>query len=255
MVEIQKLEAQLGRGPGHRANIGLITLESDTVLEPDVNYFSRLDGVAVYSNRIPIPDHTDRAALLSMKPHISPACAGFKPLGRVDSIIYGCTSGSVAIGPENVRAEIHRIFPGIACTTPIEAALAAISAMNCHSVDLLVPYAEEITREMIEFFEDSGLEVNSARTFGIHSGLDMGLVDPDCIFDAASQVPADGADALFISCTALYVGPVFDKITRQQQRPVVSSNQALAWHALRLAGVSDSIPNVGPYLCDMPLAR
>jgi maleate isomerase len=235
------------------ANIGLITLESDTVLEPDVNYFCEMDGVAIYSNRIPIPDNTDRAALLSMQPHISRVCEGFRPLGRVDAIIFGCTSGSVAIGPDNVRSEIHRTFPGTPCTTPIEAGLTALGTLQCHSVDLLVPYAEDVTREMVEYFEDSGLAVNSARTFGIRSGIEMGLVEPESILEAASLIPAGGADALFISCTALHVGPVFQEITRNQGRPVVSSNQALSWHALRLAGITDPIPNVGPYLKDMAI--
>jgi maleate isomerase len=251
MTEIKHIEPILGRGPGYLANVGLITLESDTVLEPDVNYFSQLDGVAVYSNRMPIPDQTDREALLSMQPHIAPACEGFKPLGRLDSVIYGCTAGSVAIGPENVKSEIRKAFPGIPCTTPIGAAMTALKALNCHSVDLLVPYAEDVTQEMVEYFENNGLRVNSAHTFGLRSGLEMGLVEPKSILDAAKQIPNDGADALFISCTAMYVSPVFAEITATQGRPVVSSNQALAWHALRLAGVKETIPNVGPYLRDM----
>ncbi len=253
MVEIQKVDPVIGRGPGYRANIGLITLESDTVLEPDVNYFARLDGLAIYANRIPIPDHTDHDALLSMQPYITPACEGLKPLGRLDSVIYGCTAGSVAMGPQTVQHEIRKAFPGIACTTPIGAALAALRALDCKSVDLLVPYAEEVTVEMIEYFESSNLEVNSARTFGIRSGLEMGLVEPDSILEAARGIPADDADALFISCTALYISPVFDEITEIQGRPVVSSNQALAWHGLRLAGINETIPNVGPYLRDTAL--
>ena len=253
MVAIQQFDPVIGRGPGYRANIGLITLESDTVLEPDVNYFSRLDGVAIYANLIPIPDHTDRAALLSMQPYIGPACEGFKPLGRVDSVIYGCTAGSVAMGPKNIQLEIRKAFPEMPCTTPIGAALSALKALDCKTVDLLVPYAKDVTVEMIKYFEANGLIVNSARTFGLRSGLEMGLIEPTSVLAASNEISPEGADALFISCTALYVSPVFDEITARQNRPVVSSNQALAWHAIRLAGVEQTIPNVGPHLRDLPL--
>lgn len=253
MARIEKLTARIGGGPGHRANIGLIALESDLVVEPDINYFSRLDGVAVYSNRIPVPDHTDHAALISMLPHIAPVCRGFAALGRVDAVIYGCTSGSVAIGPERVAAEINQVFPDAAATTPIVAVLEALRTLGCRSVDLLTPYAEDVTADMVDFLGEQGISVERCATFDMRSGLEMGRVEPASIQEAADSLAGGMADALFISCTALHVAPVFDAISAGQTRPVVTSNQALSWHALRLAGVTASIPNVGGWLCDRPI--
>ena len=139
MPTIESHAARIGTGPGRRANIGLIALESDLVVEPDIQHFSRLDGVVVYSNRIPISDHTDHAALVSMLPHIGRVCRGFEPLGRVDAVIYGCTAGSVAMGPDRIAAEIKAVLPGVACTTPITAVLEALRTLDCRSVDLLAP--------------------------------------------------------------------------------------------------------------------
>ncbi len=252
-MTIEKHTARIGGGPGHRANIGLIALESDLVAEPDINYFCRLDGVAVYANRIPIPDHTDHAALVSMLPHIAPVSRGFAPLGRVDAVIYACTAGSVAMGPDAVAAEIDKALPGVASTTPITAVLAALRALDCRSVDLLLPYAEDVTAEMIAFLGGQGISVERCVTFGIRSGLEMGRIEPGSILEAAERLSGGSADALFISCTALHVAPVFDAISAGQDRPVLTSNQALAWHALRLAGVTASIPNVGTWLCDRPI--
>ena len=254
MTKIEHHDAEIGRGPGHLANIGLITLESDLVIEPDVNYFARQDGVAVFSNRIPIPDHTDHAALVSMLPHIEGVCRGFKPLGRVDAVIYGCTAGSVAMGPAAIAGEINKVFPDVPSTTPISAVLAALSALKCHSVDLLAPYAEDVTEEMIGFLDGQGIGVENCVTFGLRSGLEMGMIEPRSILAASNRLQGGRAEAMFISCTALHVAPVFESITARQDRPVVTSNQALAWHALRLAGVTATIPNVGPWLCDADLA-
>lgn len=109
-------------------------------------------------------------------------------------------------------------------------------------MELLVPYAEDVTRDMIAYFENNDFTVNSARTFGIRSGLEMGLVESDPILQATSHISDSGA--------TLHVGPVFNQISESQNRPVVSSNQALSWHPLRLAGLRDTIPNVGAYLQD-----
>ncbi|MEM7224710.1 MAG: hypothetical protein AAF495_17160 [Pseudomonadota bacterium] len=250
MTEIEHHDAELGRGPGHLANIGLIALESDLVIEPDVNAFARQDGVAVFANRIPIPDHTDHAALVSMLPHIERVCRGFVPLGRIDAVIYGCTAGSVAMGPAAIAGEINKVFPGVPVTTPISAVLAALKAMSCRSVDLLTPYADDVTEEMIAFLGDQGIAVERCVAFGLRSGLDMGRIEPRSILEASDRLAGGSADALFISCTALHVAPVFEAVSARQVRPMVTSNQALAWHALRLAGLRSSIPNVGPWLCD-----
>ena len=53
------------------------------------------------------------------------------------------------------------------------------------------------------------------------------------------------ADAVFISCTALRTADVIEDIEAALGKPIVTSNQALAWHALRLMGYEDSVPGLG----------
>ncbi len=254
MTKIETFPAQIGRGPGYRANIGLIALESDLVVECDVNHFSQLEGVAIFCNRIPVPDHTDHNALVSMLPHISRVCRGLEPLGRIDAVIYGCTAGSVAMGHEPIASAVHEVFPEAPCITPITAVLEALRALDCQSVDLLTPYAEDVTADMISFLQSNGIRVERCLAFGLRSGLEMGMIEPDFIEQATQQLSDGTADALFISCTALNVAPVYEAISAKQGRPVVTSNQALSWHALRLAGVTAKIHNLGTWLIDQPVA-
>ena len=63
---------------------------------------------------------------------------------------------------------------------------------------------------------------------------------------AAKQVAsAADCDAIVISCTNLRCLRVIPGIEAQTGVPVISSNQALAWHMLRLAGVTESQPQFG----------
>jgi len=48
-----------------------------------------------------------------------------------------------------------------------------------------------------------------------------------------------------VSCTSLRTFGIVADLEEELGRPVVSSNQALAWHLHRLAGVQDAVPGLG----------
>ena len=85
-------------------------------------------------------------------------------------------------------------------------------------------------------------------------GFDMGRIDPACLLTAAEPMAEAEIDGLFISCTALNVSPVLSRLEELVGRPVITSNQAMAWHALRLAGIEDELANVGRYLSVLTLS-
>ena len=53
------------------------------------------------------------------------------------------------------------------------------------------------------------------------------------------------ADALFISCTALPVLNIIEKLERKINKPVLSSNQALIWETLENINRNNSIKGYG----------
>ena len=53
------------------------------------------------------------------------------------------------------------------------------------------------------------------------------------------------ADALFVSCTALPVLQLIDKLEKKLNKPVLSSNQALIWDTLENIGQNVSINGFG----------
>jgi maleate cis-trans isomerase len=56
------------------------------------------------------------------------------------------------------------------------------------------------------------------------------------------------AQAVLISGTGLPTVGVLERLERELGKPVISSNQACLWRALRLAGVSDPAPGFGRLL-------
>jgi maleate isomerase len=56
---------------------------------------------------------------------------------------------------------------------------------------------------------------------------------------------SDACEAVFISCTSLRVARIAEKVEAKLGKPVTSSNHAMAWHLLRLAGYTQTIDGLG----------
>src|SRR5258707_12826192 len=52
-------------------------------------------------------------------------------------------------------------------------------------------------------------------------------------------------DAVFIACTSLRVASLIERAEARLGKPVMSSNHAMAWHALRLSGLAAAVPGFG----------
>ena len=83
------------------------------------------------------------------------------------------------------------------------------------------------------------------RSFDIESDFDIGKVDQNYLYEVLSKIDLNDADALFVSCTALPVLPIIDKLEKKLNKVVLSSNQALIWDTLEKIGKNDSIKGFG----------
>jgi maleate isomerase len=88
--------------------------------------------------------------------------------------------------------------------------------------------------------------------FGLDQDDDMTAVPPAALLEAGTQLCDPAAEALFISCTALRVAGMLDALERRLGKPVVASNQAMLWHALRLIGRHEPVEGFGR-LMTLPL--
>ena len=227
--------------------IGVISLATDFNIETDLQQLYPAD-VSFFTTRVKNFNPLTIENLRAMAPGISAAAGSILPGTKLDAIIYGCTSGTIAIGIERINQLIHYSCPNVPVTNPVIAALAAFKYFNAKRISILTPYTEAVNREVADFFESQGIEVLSIAGFGFEDDTAMSYITPQDIQDAAVSHCDAQADLMFISCTALRAVPVIDSLEQVLNVPVVSSNQALAWHSLQLVNYPHPINGFGSLL-------
>ena len=69
----------------------------------------------------------------------------------------------------------------------------------------------------------------------------FGRISPDSIESAVLEIgDHPSVDAVFVACTNLRIAEKIHSLEKQLGKPVTSSNHAMAWHSLHLAGLSNS---------------
>ena len=239
---------ELDAGPGPKGRIGMVALATDAVSELDVARLLPAGEVALYVNRVENANTVTLESLAAMAHDLGRAAAGILPGAPLDAMIYGCTSGTIAIGEEAVFERLRRARPGLPCTTPITAARAAFEVLGVTSVAVLTPYIDEINQTVRAHLEDHGIRVVAMASFHAATDSETARIPPRAIRDAAIALDRAEAQALFVSCTALRAIDAIAEIEAALAKPVVTSNQALAWHALRLVGERRPVPGFGRLL-------
>jgi maleate isomerase len=243
-------------GIGARAAIGLIVLASDQTIEHEFRLMTALPGVALYECRLYNSSDITPATLRAMEGEIAPATRLILPGVSLDVIGFGCTSAAMLLGDDVVGARIHEARPGIAFTTPVTGALAGLRALGARRIAVLTPYSEQVNEAIRDYIERRGFVVVAMGSFKEQDDRRVARISPNSILAAAEAlVCGSGAEALFVSCTSLRL---VEHVTTLEERigiPATSSNHALGWHCLRLAGVDDAMPRFGGLFCLKAPAR
>ncbi len=241
-----KLAYETDQGIGTRASLGVIVLETDETLEAEFRQMLSLDGVALYHSRIPMVPEIRPDTLAQMQADL-PASARLLPASLdFDVIGYGCTSASTVIGSAQVAGTIQTVFPRARVTDPLAATVAAAHALRVRRLGFVTPYMPEVSARMRQKLEEAGLSIAGFGSFEQGDDRVVARISEASIAEAAVQVAQSApCDAVFISCTNLRCLSVIPEIERRLGVPVISSNQALAWHMLRLAGVKEESATSG----------
>ncbi len=248
-VNLEHLPFALDQGIARRAAIGLIVLATDHTIEHEWRQMLRLDGVAFYESRILNDAAINPETLARMESRLAEATGLIRPGERIDAVAFGCTSATVVLGEETVFRRIREARPGVACTTPITAALAGFQALGCRRVALLTPYVERVNRMMRDYLQARGLQVPAMGSFNHEDDNEVARIDAASVAAAVRTLGGHPAvDGVFVSCTSLRVAALVEGLEAELGKPVTSSNHAMAWHALRLAGCADPVPGFGRLL-------
>ena len=170
------------------------------------------------------------------------------PDEKISTIAYGCTSGTIAIGEDKVRDKILLAKPGCYVTTPVTSAVKAFKKMNINKIALFTPYPDAVNKTILEYFSQKNIEVLSFASFNLNLDSEIANVDPNYILEISSKLEMKNVDALFISCTALPVLNILNKLENKLKKLVLSSNQTLIWDTIRSTGYKFPIEGYGKLL-------
>ena len=243
-------------GIAGRAAVGLIVLAVDQTIEHEFRKIFTMPRVALYESRLPCEPAVihDLDALRKMEADIAPATSLMVPGCHLDVVAFACTSGGMVIGDETVAARIREARPDVACTTPMTAVFAALGALRAGRVCLITPYIDEINRTMRGYIQDNGFEVPVVGSWSEEDDFKVARITPETIKRAVCELGgSELVDAVLVACTSLRVAEIVEELEAEIGKPVTSSNHALAWHCLRLAGYQDTVPGFG-WLFRTPLA-
>ena len=251
---IENLPFEVDAGIGHRASIGLIVLSTDYTIEYEWRrLFAAVDGVALYHTRIANENRVTPENLRAMQPRIVECARVITPDTPVDVVAYGCTSASMAIGEEGVFENIHRSKPDARATTPITAAFAAFDAFRARRIGVLTPYPADVNRIVADYIRARGFEVPVLGSFNENFDTVVSRITPASIESGVREIVRHAAvDAVFVSCTSVRLVDACAELEQNLGIPLTSSNHAMGWHALRLAGIDDSLGQFGS-LYQLPL--
>ena len=247
-MKLGKIAPKYTEKPNPR--IGLITLASDFRIEKDFNNIIYGKEIDLFSNRIHCYNPLTNETLKKMADDITDVAKEILPDQKLDCVAYGCTSGTIAAGYNSIFDKVNLAKPNTKVTTPITSAIKALKKLNINKISIFTPYTDEINQSVAEYFTKENIEVVSLTYFDIASDLDIGKVDPDYLFEVLSKIDLSTSDALFVSCTALPVLSLIDKLEKKLGKVVLSSNQTLIWDTLKEINYNKSIDGFGQLFKD-----
>ena len=215
--------------------IGLIALQSDETIETD---FRRLipREASLMVSRVPSAPEVSNETLAAMEHHLTASAALFPEDLPFDSIGYGCTSGSAQIGPDTIASRIHAGAKTRSVTEPVTALTHACQSLGLTRLAFLSPYIAPVSQRLRDVLGDQGIQTPYFGSFDVAEEAKVARIDAGSIIDAAVKlVQSTDAEALFLSCTNLRTLDIIPDLEARLKRPVLSSNQVLAWHLMTLS--------------------
>ena len=228
--------------------IGLLALSTDLTIENDFQSIFQKLPLDLFVNRIHNENPLTKENLLKMYDQIGPVTEKILPGQKINTVAYACTSGTITIGEDKVKEKIQLAKPNCYVTTPITSAIKAFKQMNLKKIALFTPYPESVNKTILEYFNRKNINIISFSTFNIDLDEDIASVDPKYLAETLIKLKTNGADALFISCTALPALEILDEVEKKIGKIVLSSNQTLIWDTLRSVGYKLSVQGYGKLL-------
>ena len=230
-----------------RARIGFIIPSSNRMVEPQMQRYMPA-GVVPHFTRIGMTNR-HKAPLEKLLPRIIDA-AELLADSKCDVIVLQCTGTSMSGGVDmdkHVVAEIERVTrrPALSTASALNAAFAALGARRLVFISETKQASHD--RKLV-YLREAGFDIVADKAASLEGTDAYCTTPPRFWYDTALALRDDSADAYFLSCANIHSIDVIEELERALGKPVVTSNQAALWCALRKARIPDAVAGLGALL-------
>ena len=233
--------------------LGVLVPAGNPTIEPELYrmaprslpiHFARLDTLAGEPGGV---DGMERRTLgyLDSLPAATRSLAAVKP----DAVVLAHTAvsylslfaGEAALHTRLAQLTGARVF------TAAGAIHAALRHLGAHRLALATPYPESISAAGRTYWEAAGFEIVAHRRLDTPNIYDESE-DRAHALGRSADTPI--ADVVLISGTGLPTAGIIERLEKDLNKPVVTSQAATLWHALTLLQIRDRITGYGRLLSE-----
>lgn len=182
--------------------------------------------------------HHAREALLALgaTERLSPVGERLVHERGAQAVVWACTSGSFIGGLEWAQAQSRDLSAHLGVPV-ISTALAfreALHALGCRRVDLLSPYPEGVTEQLVGFLRDSDVAVGNVEFLDCPYAADSHQLDIVEEVRRFCDANLNEQNPLLVPDTAINTLELVETLNQVAGRVVLTANQVSLWAGLRL---------------------
>ena len=240
--------------------VGLIVPSSNTTMETEIPAMLRAreqvlpERFSFHSSRMRMKQ-VSKEELMAMD-RDSDRCALELSDARMDTMGYACLVAIMSMGKGYHRESQRRLQAVTAAngaptpvTTSAGALVEGLQALGAKRVSIIAPYMLPLTRLVIDYLENEGIEVIDSISLEIPDNLEVGARDPQAPAELWTQLDVRGADAIVASaCVQMPSLASVPLIEQASGLPVVSSAVCTTWALLKNLGLERRVPDAGALL-------
>lgn len=223
--------------------VGLIIPSVNVVLEHDLRLFVP-PTIMTHVTRVKLTIGSPQALQAALDE--APQAACLLADAGVSALALACTGASMMAKPgQPTAAEQMTARTGLPAIDTMGALFAAFRVLAVRRILLVSPFGDAFNAIEAAALASGGIEVVKTEGFGISNAADCATLSPETISARAMAADLDDVEAIFLSCANLRGFEAAAGLEQKIGKPVITTNQAVLWALLRLAGSTEGPPDGG----------